>query len=820
MSTNILFVDDNEDILRVYTRILENEDYNVINVTDGYKAIDQLNNRDFDLAVVDIDIPGPNGIEILKHVKHAEKDTEVIVISGMRSLDTVIEAMRQGAFDYIIKPFDIQTVLSAVTRGLERRRQITETKQLLAQLEQKTFELTALYEIRDIVGYTLDYRELIVPTMTSLRRIIPHDASAFLFMNQEDRGELTVWTGNDAPRNVTDQIMLSVLDTFNSLASGEISVDDVSIYERRTAEFSSIGERTASELESSLNVALVVGDMGSVRLAGIVNISGYEKDAFDISAKRLFYNIANNMSNALEKLMTVLAGEKSKLEMMVRSMTDGVIMFDQRGHIGVLNPAAMKMLALKGIVNAEHLAKRIGNTRLARVLERIWDHRETDDLVLGDDGFEEEISIESPKRVLNASVSPIKSDNGETYGVVALLRDITRKKEIDEAKSGFVSSVSHELRTPLTAVKNAISIISMAGEVNEQQEKFLSICERNIERLGRLINDILDFSKLEDGKLEMGFDFVDLAALAQESAGAIQQLAARKSIDIVLNIPDNLPDVYADRNRLDQVFTNILDNAIKYTPENGQIAVEAMLVSPPRCNGKLVPMPQIFPDPCLIEVSISDTGVGISPEDQKRIFGRFEQAGKTYELGVGLGLSIVKKIIESHYGGIWVESELEKGSTFVFLLPIDEECQNIIRLIRTIDGEIDIARTDRSPFSLILVQTEGMTDIDEGQPDQFFADIADIFQRDTRAKETITCRYGNQNLMFCLYIGNKDAAAEVEERISAFIKSTEADPIMEMNVRTCIAAYPDDGNSAVEIIDALVQNPIPQAVMSKEQFRL
>ncbi len=819
MSANILFVDDNKDILHIYSRILENEGYNVVEASNGYDAIDQIETQGFDLAIVDIDIPGPNGIEILKHVKSIERDTEVIIISGLRSLDVVIEAMRQGAYDYIIKPFDIQTVLDAVARGLEKQRQIIETKQLLNQLEQKTFELTALYEIRDIVGYTLDYRELVVPTMTSLRRIIPHDASAFLFMTAEERGELTIWTGHGTSGNVTDQIMLSLVDAFNRVASGEISMDDISIHERRTAEFPSSAGEAPLKLGSFLNVALVIGDMETVRLAGMINISSYAEDAFDINAKRLFYSIANNMSNALEKLMTVLAGEKSKLEMMVRSMTDGVIMFDQRGHIGVLNPAAKKMLALEGIVDAGDLAKRIGNTRLSRVLDRIWNNRETDDLVLGDDGFGEEIYMENPRKVLSASVSPIKSDDGRTHGVVALLRDITRRKEIDVAKSGFVSSVSHELRTPLTAIKNAISIIEMAGEVNEPQKKFLTICERNIERLGRLINDILDFAKLEDGKLDMNFAPVALEILAHESISALQELAKRKSINIVMKIPEDLPDIYADHNRLDQVFTNILDNAIKYTPEDGQITVGASVASPPYHGGD---MPQFFPDPGLVEVRISDTGVGISPEDQKRIFGRFEQAGQTYELGVGLGLSIVKKIMENHYGEIWVESEEGKGSTFAFLLPMNENCQKIISLIRAVDAEIEIAKIDRSPFSLILVQMEGIRNTVEEQhdsvSDQFFENIEDHFRRNTRIKEVMIYNYKGHDFMICLYVGNEDAVADVEEHISMFIhgsEHTETGPAAEISARVCVAAYPNDGSSAVELIGILVQNLIPQTVTSE-----
>ncbi len=821
MSANILLVDDDEKIISVFTKVLENEGYNVVSAPNGHKAIEEIESKHFHLAVVDITIPGPDGIEILKYIKGANRATEVIMISGYASLETALSAMRQGAYDYMVKPLDIKAIPAAVERGLQKQRQTIETKQLLAQLEQRTFELAALHEVRDAIGYTLDYRELIEPAMHSLRRVITHDASAFLFMTDNNRGELTVWVDPNAPPCAADQLKLSLADTFNSIAVNEIPPDEILVHRRDLEEFAPAEEETRSELKSFLNVALVIGDMEETRLTGVINISSYAEDAFDTNASRLFYNIANNMSNALEKLTMVVAGEKSKLEMMIRSMTDGVIMFDQRGHIAVLNPAARRMLALEETITAEHLAKRIGNTRLSRALDRIWNHRGADNLVLGEEGFEEEIPIESLKRVLSANVSPINSDDGRTHGIVAVLRDITRQKEIDEAKSAFVSSVSHELRTPLTAVKNAMSIIEMAGEVNEQQRKFLTICERNIERLGKLINDILDFSKLEDGKLEMSFGPVDLEMLAQESIAALQDLVARKSIDIVINMPDSLPAIYADYNRLDQVYTNILDNARKYTPENGQITIEAGLVSPPYNVGGPMPVPQILPDPGFVEVSISDTGEGISQEDQKRIFGRFEQAGRTYELGVGLGLSIVKKIIENHYGRIWVESELNKGSKFSFLLPVDERCQKIIRLVRIVENAIEIAKTDRTIFSLILIQMEKPMDVamenQDGETYQILTEITDYIQQETGAEDTMIYNSEDGDLIFCLYEGDENTATATAERMSTFIHGNEflkAGSGPYVNARTWIVTYPNDGATAVALIDTIVQCSVPQMVTS------
>lgn len=817
MPATILVVDDLEDIRDIFTIVLKSEGYEVVTAADGHEAIERIDSNRIDLAVVDIKLPGPNGIEILKHIKRSGLDTEVIMMSGYTTIDTAIEALRQGACDYIVKPLEIHTIVDTIGRGIEKHRQATETKQLLSQLEQQTFELAVLCELRGAIGYTLDYREFVEPIMDSLRKIIDHDASAFLFMTSGDQGELTVWVKRGMPIGMIQQIRSNLVNAYNSVSVNSVSEDMVRVYVSEAEEDMPADGELSSGLKSFLNVALVIRDKTEHRLAGMISISSCKENAFDLGTSRLFYNIANHMTNALERLTKILAGEKNKLEMMVSSMTDGIIMFDRGGQIAILNPAARRMLDLGEIVNAEHLSRRMGDTRLFRALDGFLDHRNANGSILGENGFEEEIFVEKNEKYLSASVSPIKSDDGETHGVVAVLRDITRRKEIDEAKSTFVSSVSHELRTPLTAITNAISIIEMAGEVNEQQKKFLSMCVRNIDRLGRLINTILDFSKLERGSLEMDFNFVDLKALAQQCLVDLQNLAADKSIQMAENIPDDLPQIYADHNRLEQVFTNIMENAIKYSLENGQITIDARLIDPPSIQGELIPMPHSLPSPGFIEISVTDTGIGISDEDQKQVFDRFVQAGKSYGAGVGLGLAIVKQIIEKHYGEIWVESELGEGSRFAFILPVDKKCNKIISLIRAIDREIEVAKAERSSFSLLLIQVEdsaeALSESGSSDKEESLTGIMDYIQNNTHTKETMMYCSDDCGLIFSLYEGDERAVADVKELISSFIhqkNSTTENPAITLDAKTWIATYPNDGSSAVDIIDKLAAKCIPQ----------
>ena len=213
---------------------------------------------------------------------------------------------------------------------------------------------------------------------------------------------------------------------------------------------------------------------------------------------------------------------------------------------------------------------------------------------------------------------------------------------------------------------------------------------------------------------------------------------------------------------------------------------------------------------------MTDTDIGISDEDQKRIFGRFVQAGESYTAGVGLGLAIVKQIIENHYGEIWVESELGVGSKFAFVLPVNKGCRKILNLIRAIDREIDIAKADRSFFSLLLTQVKNSNGVASkhggDDTDEDLSDIVNYIQQNTHTKETMMCSSDACGLIFSLYEGDERAVADVKELISRFIQqqnSTAENSSVNLNAETWIATYPDDGNTAVELIDNLTSN-LPQ----------
>jgi len=299
-------------------------------------------------------------------------------------------------------------------------------------------------------------------------------------------------------------------------------------------------------------------------------------------------------------------------------------------------------------------------------------------------------TIESTMRVgekewwISTSLDPVRGYDHEVVAVIGMTRDITDRKqaeealrqkmaelqvaykklkELDQLKDSFLSTVSHELRTPLTSIKSFSEILLTYDEDRETQKEFLTIISEESDRLTRLINDFLDLSKIESGRMQWETSEISVAEVIKTAINATQALAAKTSLKVKVTVSPNLPTVTSDKDRLVQVVTNLLSNAIKFTPDGGNIEVKAQTLEVGNTRKKAD----------MVMVSVTDSGIGIAPRDHKSVFEKFKQVGDTLTdkpKGTGLGLPICKEIVE-HYGGkIWVESELGKGSTFFFSLPM------------------------------------------------------------------------------------------------------------------------------------------------------
>ncbi len=352
--------------------------------------------------------------------------------------------------------------------------------------------------------------------------------------------------------------------------------------------------------------------------------------------------------------------EDSQKRAILASITDGVIASDHNGRILLVNPAA------------EQILKSGEADLLGQPVEQIFDIFEengrqhalttlTTLQKMGDKSLAEAtemvaMTLEYGRRIINANMTLARTSNQDFLGVVTVLRDITKEVEADRSKTEFISTVSHELRTPMTSIKGYADFLAQGavGPLQQRQRHFLDVIRRNADRLSLLINDLLDISRIEAGKVRLDLKETQLGQLVEQAIESMLISAQNKGLELTFSAPPSLPTVMADWDRLTQVMTNLLGNAINYT-EVGTIRVT------------------LRADSHKVWTEIQDSGIGIPAEVLPRIFDRFYRADDSTvqsSSGTGLGLAIVKPIVEMHGGELLVESEPDIGSTFTFALPI------------------------------------------------------------------------------------------------------------------------------------------------------
>ena len=345
--------------------------------------------------------------------------------------------------------------------------------------------------------------------------------------------------------------------------------------------------------------------------------------------------------------------EKTKAELILDSMADGVIVIDENNKIVLFNPSAEKIFDLnaKKVIGKHilHYMKRFGfvDTTYTSKSNEIAFNKKRIDI--------REFEIKKPsKKTIKTTFTPLKSKGRKILGNIIVIEDITKYREIENMKTEFVSTVSHELRTPLTSIKGyaALLVDKTLGQLTEKQERAVSIINKESDRLSNLINDILDLSKLEHGKIKANFEPINLEECLDNCPAL--NLIKKKGINFSKTLPKDMPIVHADKNKISQVFTNLLSNSAKFTSPEGNIAV------------------RILDKKNEIKVSIKDTGIGVAKKDIPKLFNKFYQVEnhlRRNQGGTGLGLPIVKEIIGLHHGLMGIESKLKKGTTISFTLP-------------------------------------------------------------------------------------------------------------------------------------------------------
>lgn len=342
--------------------------------------------------------------------------------------------------------------------------------------------------------------------------------------------------------------------------------------------------------------------------------------------------------------------EKSRLRTIINQMANGVMVTNRNLEVVLHNPALMRLMEIsEEVENPAPIGKIIHEKPLIDTLKQI---------LKGESPEEESVSqeINVGAKALRAISAPAFGPNKAVAGTVTVLEDITAFKQLDEMKSDFVNMVAHELRSPLVSIRqlNSVLLEGLAGPLDEKQQDFVKRGMNKIDSLLDLINDLLDVAKIEAGKYVQHQVPTDIGQIIDETVALMEPRAKELGISLTHSY-HNLKQVQADPKNIEEIFNNLVSNAINYSPEGGRVNITA----------------QSFGE--YMAIKIEDTGVGIPPEELPKIFDKFYRVKhpKTRQvIGTGLGLAIVKGVVEAHHGAIDVESVIDKGTTFRILLPV------------------------------------------------------------------------------------------------------------------------------------------------------
>jgi len=391
------------------------------------------------------------------------------------------------------------------------------------------------------------------------------------------------------------------------------------------------------------------------------SIEAMKKGAFDFIPKpftpdqlRVVVGKGVMMTRTLQDIAT----ERTRLKTLVDYLAGGVLVTDRSKNIILYNPTLLRMLGYEGeTLDDQPLSALSTDETLTGIIDGILGLNPGEFKVLSAEIMPHEKGEgASDQSFLRAQAVPFQNRSGEILGSVTIIDDITHLKKLDEMKSAFVSMVSHEIRSPLSTILTQIKVLTdgLAGELGAKQADILGKIFRKVEGLVALSSELLDLSRIEAGLIVQDRQQVQLMEILESLVGFMQTRAEEKNISLRLEKAD-MPLIKADEKSLEEVFSNLLTNAIIYTPEGGKVVVAGEI------KGDFV------------EIRVSDTGYGIAPDEMPRIFERFYRAktDKTRDIiGTGLGLPIVKSIVEAHNGTIKAESKEGLGSTFSVRLPL------------------------------------------------------------------------------------------------------------------------------------------------------
>lgn len=527
-------------------------------------------------------------------------------------------------------------------------KQAQDRKKFSADISRQIYQLTILKELGERIGYSLNVEKIVDIIINSLENLLSYSTVSYLLFNPHYKpGEsfkpiiVKFSIKESVNRSFIDEVEARMLKSISALSAKE--------WDRsQTEEVISgqvIDEKRTDPVRSYFNIPLVINE----KLVGLLTVASVEPGLYKQEETNILYAIVGQASTAVSRLEQILEVEKGKLASTIASMSDGVLMIDMSGQLALANPKAAQLLNVNSspLTIFEVIKSFPQQVDLTQLMEQV---KKSPLPVIANE-------VQMGKKIVRIYANPVKDNQNNNIGVVIILHDITKEKELEKLRQNFTAMIVHELRSPLTVVRGtADTIMKHVQQLDEPTRiKLLAGMFESASSMLQMVDDLLDTAKIQAGRFEVKLKKESPIPIIEDRIGYYQILAKDRGLTLSGQVSKNLPDLPIDADRIKQVLNNLLSNAIKFTPAGGQIVVSALV------------------DASSMTVAVRDTGIGIGKEAQVKLFTPFEQVTEmkdSAERGTGLGLTVAKGIIEAHEGKIWVESQESQGSTFYFSLPL------------------------------------------------------------------------------------------------------------------------------------------------------
>lgn len=636
----VLVVDDsaqNVDFLTNY--VLKPNGYQVLVARNGEQGLLMALDQHPDLILLDMNMPRMGGMEVVEALNAKQANIPVIVMTFHGSEVLAVQAFRLGVKDYVLKPFEINEMLQAIERALSEARLRRERDELTErlvksnqQLEQRVKELNTLFGIGKSVTALLDQDKLLARLVEAAVYLINAEEGSLLLVDDKT-SELYMVAARGIEERVARSFRMRVQDSLvgEVVTTGQpliLTGDDLTKI------------KTSYLVRSIMYVPLKIKG----RVNGVLSVANRQQPRdFTNHDLRLLSALADYAAISVEnvKLFNQAESERTKLATILSEIAEPVVVISSHDdRVLIANTAFRRTFNLGAVVVEGHpLAELVRNEALMALIKNTSD---------AGNSHKAEIPVEAG-RTFYATLTAVPE-----VGRAVIMQDVSYFKELDHMKSEFVATVSHDLRAPLTFIRSYAQMLEMAGDLTDQQEMFVGRIVNGANQIAALITDLLDLSRIEAG-LDLELAPLDIAELTKEIVMEYQEQAVRRRQQLIYHTADQPAWVMGNKLRLRQVISNLIENALKYTPEDGRIAAVVRTY-----DGQLL-------------FKIEDNGLGIPANDLPFVFDKFFRV-KTEDRadiqGTGLGLSICKSIIEKHGGSIWAESQHGEGSTFTFTLPL------------------------------------------------------------------------------------------------------------------------------------------------------